>query len=201
MDMVWEAFWQPYMGAWLLVLLTYKAGDALGSAMLRPFLIDRGLQLADIGWMLGTVGFSAGLLGAVVGGGVINLLGRTRGLVGFGLAHALSMVLYALPAAGIGTDALLYSLCAAEHFAGSLASVALCTQMMDRSRKEASATDYTIQSSALAIAIGVVGATSGFVTEWVGYTMLFVLAFVLGLAGVILYGVMSKIHPHAAHGR
>jgi hypothetical protein len=46
-----------------------------------PFLIDRGLRLAEIGWMLGTVGFSAGLLGAVVGGGAINLLGRTRSLV------------------------------------------------------------------------------------------------------------------------
>jgi predicted MFS family arabinose efflux permease len=199
--MIWEAFQQPHMGGWLLVLLTYKAGDALGSAMLRPFLIDHGLQLADIGWMLGTVGFSAGLLGAAVGGVVINLLGRTRSLVVFGLAHALSMLLYALPAAGIGANALLYGLCAAEHFAGSLASVALCTQMMDRSRKEASATDYTVQSSTLAVAIGVVGATSGFLTEWVGYTMLFILAGVLGLAGVILYNVIGKIPPHAAHGR
>jgi hypothetical protein len=47
--------------------------------------------LADIGVMPGTVGFSAGLLGAVVGASVINWLGR-------------------------------------------LAAMALCTQMMDRSR-------------------------------------------------------------------
>jgi predicted MFS family arabinose efflux permease len=73
--------------------------------------------------------------------------------------------------------------------------------MMDRSRKEASATDYTMQSSVLAVAIGVVGATSGFVTELVGYMMLFILACVLGLAGVILYYVIGKIHRHAAHGR
>jgi predicted MFS family arabinose efflux permease len=194
MPMLLGAFRQPYMGAWLLVLLTYKAGDALGSAMLRPFLVDRGLSLAAIGWMLGTVGFTAGLLGAVVGGGVINLLGRDRGLVVFGLLHALSMALYALPAAGIGTEAFLYGVCAAEHFAGSLASVALCTQMMDRSRADASATDYTVQSSTLAVAIGVVGATSGLVAEAVGYTILFVLASVIGLAGVIVWMVIGKIH-------
>jgi predicted MFS family arabinose efflux permease len=196
-----DTFRQPHMGLWLLVLLTYKAGDALGSAMLRPFLIDRGLQLADIGWMLGTVGFSAGLIGAIVGGGVINLLGRTRSLVLFGLMHTLSMCLYAMPATGIGAEALLYGLCAAEHFAGSLASVALFTHMMDRSRVEASATDYTVQSSTLAVAIGVVGATSGFLTELVGYKMLFILAAVLGLAGVMVFVAINKIHLLPAHVR
>jgi predicted MFS family arabinose efflux permease len=151
--------------------------------------------------MLGTVGFSAGLLGAVVGGGIINLLGRARSLVVFGLTHTLSMLLYAVPAAGMGTEALLYGLCAAEHFAGSLASVALYTQMMDRSRVEAAATDYTAQSSTLAIAVGVVGATSGFLTESVGYTVLFVMASILGLCGVLVYTVISKIQTDYAHIR
>jgi predicted MFS family arabinose efflux permease len=192
---VMEAFRQPHMGVWLIVLFTYKAGDALGSAMLRPFLIDRGLELAAIGWMLGTVGFSAGLLGAIAGGGIMNLLGRTRSLVLFGLTHTLSMLLYAVPAAGMGTEALLYGLCAAEHFAGSLASVALYTLMMDRSRAEAAATDYTAQSSILALAVGVVGATSGFLTESVGYTMLFVIASIFGLGGVMVYIVINKIQP------
>ena len=191
--MILDAFQQPQMGLWLIVLFTYKAGDALGSAMLRPFLIDRGIKLAEIGWMLGTVGFSAGLIGAIVGGGVINLLGRTKSLVVFGSTHALSMFLYALPAAGMGSDTVLYGLCAAEYFAGSLASVALLTHMMDRSRAEASATDYTVQSSTLAVAIGLVGATSGFLAESVGYTMLFVLASVLGFAGVMVFIVINKI--------
>jgi predicted MFS family arabinose efflux permease len=201
LHMVLDVFRQPHMGAWLLVLLTYKAGDALGSTMLRPFLIDRGLRLADIGWMLGTVGFSASLLGAVVGGMVINLLGRSRSLVVFGLTHALSMLLLALPAAGIGADTLLYGLCAVEHFAGSLASVALFTQMMDRSREETSATDYTMQSSTLAVAVGVVGAISGFVTELVGYTMLFVLAGVCGIAGVLVFKATSTTQNTSAVAR
>jgi predicted MFS family arabinose efflux permease len=200
-DMLCGTFRQPHMGLWLLVLLTYKAGDALGSAMVRPFLIDRGLRLADIGVMLGMVGFSAGLLGAVVGGGTINLLGRTRSLVVFGLMHALSMVLYAVLAAGMAAEAFLYGVCAAEHFAGSLTSVALCTQMMDRSRADTAATDYTMQSSTLAVAIGVVGASSGFVTEAVGYTMLFVLASVLGLAGVMVCLVISNIQTLSVHVR
>jgi predicted MFS family arabinose efflux permease len=96
---------------------------------------------------------------------------------------------------------LLYGVCAAEHFAGSLASVALYTQMMDRSRVDTAATDYTVQSSTLAIAIGVVGATSGVLTEAVGYTMLFVLAAALGFAGVLVCLVSSKSQILAAHVR
>jgi MFS transporter, PAT family, beta-lactamase induction signal transducer AmpG len=87
--------------------------------------------------------------------------------------------------------------CAVEHFAGSLASVALYTQMMDRSRVDTAATDYTVQSSTLAVAIGVVGATSGVVTEAVGYPMLFVLAAVCGLVGVLVCIIISKIQTFA----
>jgi PAT family beta-lactamase induction signal transducer AmpG len=119
----------------------------------------------------------------------------------FGLMHALSMGLYAVPASGMATEAVLYGVCAAEHFAGSLASVALCTQMMDRSRADAAATDYAVQSSTLAVALGVVGASSGFVTEAVGYPMLFVLASVLGLVGVIVCLVISNIQTLSVHAR
>jgi len=107
-------------------------------------------------------------------------------------------LLYAVPAAGMGTEALLYGLCAAEHFAGSLASVALYTQMMDRSRAAAAATDYTVQSSTLAVAIGVVGASSGFVTEAVGYTRLFVLASLSGMCGMIVCIVFRNIQTRGA---
>jgi PAT family beta-lactamase induction signal transducer AmpG len=187
MSLVLDSFRRPQMGLWFVVLMTYKAGDSLGSVMLRPFLVDRGLQLTDIGWMIGTVGFSAGLGGAIVGGLVLNQVGRTRSMVVFGLMHMLSMGLYALSAAGLGTESWLYGFCALEYFAGSLASVALYAHMMDRCRVEASATDYTVQASTLALATSVVGAASGFLASSVGYTMLFMLSAALGLAGVAMF--------------
>ena len=192
-SLILDSFRRPHMGLWLVVLMTYKAGDSLGSAMLRPLLVDRGLQLAAIGWMIGTIGFSAGLGGAVVGGLVLNLVGRTRSIIVFGLMHMLSMGLYALSAAGLGTEGWLYGFCAFEYFAGSLASVALFTHMMDRCRIEASATDYTVQASTLAFAMSVVGATSGFLADSVGYTMLFILSAVLGLVGVAVFMLIHNV--------
>ena len=43
--------WLRRPGAWrlLALLVAYKAGDAFATGMLRPFLVDRGLTLADVG--------------------------------------------------------------------------------------------------------------------------------------------------------
>jgi MFS family permease len=97
----------------LVLLATYKAGDAFASAMLRPFLVDNGLGLTDIGWLLGTVGFVAGLLGALAGGAAINRTGRRTALVAFGLLQMLSIAGYAFLASRPLHPGLLYGLCAA----------------------------------------------------------------------------------------
>src|SRR5690606_37837419 len=80
---------------WLALLVTYKAGDAFATSMLRPFFVDRGLGLGQIGWLLGTAGFVAGLLGALAGGALVGRLGRRRALIGFGLLQAAAVAGYA----------------------------------------------------------------------------------------------------------
>ncbi len=43
--------------------------------MLRPWMVDVGLSKTDIGVLLGTGGFTAGLIGAVLGGALVNRVG------------------------------------------------------------------------------------------------------------------------------
>jgi PAT family beta-lactamase induction signal transducer AmpG len=174
---------QPGMLAWLCVIMTYKIGDAIGSAMVRPFLVDQGLSLTDIGWLLGTFGFAAGLCGALAGGYLLLRLGRFQGLLAFGMVHATAMLLYTLPAAvrlniyGLGL------ICSMEHFASGLTSVALFTMMMDRCRPATSATDYTVQASTLLIVTTGLASSSGFFAEWLGYAGVFTLS---GLTGLVM---------------
>lgn len=168
----------------LLLLVVYKAGDAFATGMLRPFLTDAGLSLADIGWLLGTVGFVSGLLGALCGGALVNHLGRRRALLGFGLLQAAAVAGYAYLAIGVPTRAALYVLCAAEHFAGGMATAALFTCMMDWCSRDASATDYTVQASAVVIATGVASAVAGFSAEALGYFGHFCLATALALGAL-----------------
>jgi len=170
----------------LALIIAYKAGDAFATGMLRPFLADAGLTLADIGWLLGTVGFVAGLVGALCGGVLVDRLGRRRALLVFGGLQAATVAGYAALAWAHPPRALLYLLCGAEHFAGGTATAALFTCMMDWCRPESSATDYTVQASAVVVATGLASALSGFSAQALGYGAHFVLAALLSLAALVM---------------
>jgi RhtX/FptX family siderophore transporter len=183
-------FRRPGVGRILAVVLTYKIAEAFAAGMLRPFLADCGMSLEDVGWMLGTVGFVAGLLGAMTGGALVNRLGRRRALIVFGLFQTASVGLYAVAALRVPGKALLTALAAVEHFASGAATAALFTATMDWSRKETSATDYTVQASAIVLANGLAATVSGFSAARLGYAGHFALAgaiAVLALLPVIFY--------------
>jgi MFS family permease len=138
--------------------------------------------------MLGTVGFVAGLLGAMTGGVLVNRLGRRRALVVFGLFQSASLGLYVVAALHVPGRAALAALSGVEHFASGTATAALFTAMMDWSRPETSATDYTVQASAVVISAGAAATFSGFSASAFGYAGHFALA--LGIAIVTLVPVL-----------
>ncbi len=175
---------RPGTGRLLLLIVVYKAGDAFATGMLRPFLADAGLTLEDIGWLLGTVGFVAGLVGALCGGVLVSRLGRKASLVGFGLVQAGAVAGYAYLAIGKPSQAALYAVCAAEHLAGGMATAALFTCMMDWCSRRTSATDYTVQASAVVIATGTASALAGFSAQAFGYLGHFCLATGLALGAL-----------------
>lgn len=185
---------RPGAGRLLALIVVYKAGDAFATGMLRPFLADAGLSLAQIGWLVGTVGFVAGLLGALCGGALVNRLGRRNALVAFGLLQAAAVAGYAALAVGSPGLVALHALCAAEHFAGGMATAALFTCMMDWCARETGATDYTVQASAVVIATGVASALAGFSAQALGYLGHFCLAALLALGAVV---VVARAFPGA----
>jgi RhtX/FptX family siderophore transporter len=174
-------------GVWriLAVVLTYKVAEAFAAGMLRPFLADCGMTLEDVGWMLGTVGFVAGLLGAMTGGALVNRLGRRRALIVFGLFQTASVALYAIAALRVPGKPTLTALAAVEHFASGSATASLFTANMDWSRKETSATDYTVQASAIVMANGVAATFSGFSAAHLGYAGHFALAAAIGVVSLL----------------
>ncbi|MCC6667444.1 MAG: MFS transporter [Polyangiaceae bacterium] len=185
----------PGMLPWLAVLVTFKAGDALGTAMLRPFFVDLGLGLDDIGVLLGTVGFSAGLFGALAGGWAVGRLGRKRALLVFGVAQAAALGLYSLAAGGARSYLALAAFSALEHLTGGMATASLFTAMMDRTRPGRESSDYTLQASLVVIATGTASAVSGLSAAQLGYTAHFTLSALLGLAAV-LFAAYALRDPH-----
>ncbi|MGC4093875.1 MAG: MFS transporter [Polyangiaceae bacterium] len=174
--------------------MSYKFGDAFALSMLRPLLVDRGLSLAEIGALLGVYGFTAGLLGALLGGALVNRLGRVASLLWFGGLQALSVAGYALLAWGSLPGPALYGLTVLEHLAGGMATAALFTCMMDWCRAEHNASDYAVQASAVVIASAVAAAASGVSAHALGYGVHFLVSALLSaLVLVFVQRAYSRI--------
>ena len=190
----------PGAPRWLCLIALYKAGDAAAGGMLRPWLVDIGFELDELGWLLGTAGFSSGLAGALIGGLGTHSLGRRRALVVFGLAEAIALGLHA--AAALAPEEHLRlaasAVCLVEHFTGGLATVALFTAMMDRCRVEHGATDYTLQASVVVAATGTAAALSGYSASHLGYPAHFTLSAVTALLGVAAMAKLGDRRTNAA---
>jgi PAT family beta-lactamase induction signal transducer AmpG len=179
-----------------LIVLVFKAGENFASGMLRPLLVDLGIGLADIGLVVGTAGFIAGLLGALFGGALVNRLGRKPALIVFSVLQALAVASVALlPGAtlvGPKSAALLYAVIIAEHLASGMATAALFTCMMDWCRKDLASTDYTLQASAVVLASGLFAMLSGFSSQALGYQAHYLLAAALCAAATV---VVARVVP------
>jgi len=185
-------------GLWLLLLLVYKFGDALGTPMIRPMLSDVGISLQQLGLLLGTVGFMAGLIGALAGGWLVTVMGRQATLWGFLLLEALALLSYVgIVSAGQAVkpqpDWLhIYMAVIVEHLAGGMGTAALFTVMMDRCRRHCEAADYALQSCLIIISGMIAGALSGFSAKALGYDGHFLLSALLTLVPLMLVWKLIK---------
>jgi hypothetical protein len=191
---------------WAGGIALYKVGDAIGSPMARTLLIDRGYDVVDVAWLLGTLGSVAGMVGALLGG-VVARRRRLLALVVCGLVHAALMAAYALPAGlDLGVEEgrfLVGALVGLEHVTGGMATVSLFTAMMDAALQETGASDYTAQASVVVLATGLGSALSGVSADALGYLGHFILAGVVcvvgSLAMIPLYRLGIAPRPGEVH--
>ena len=167
--------------SWLGMLLLAKAGESAASAMFKPCWVGRGLGLAQIGWLAGTLGFGAALVGAFVGGGVTRALGPQRGLLACALVQMAGLAVWVVPALEPNIIPLEVAV-VAEHLASGMATASIFSAMMDRTGRQQAATEYTLQASVVVVGQGLGAVLSGFSAGALGYAGHFALC--AGLAAV-----------------
>ena len=173
----------PGAGTWLLLLLTYKVGDAFGTVMIRPHLVDLGVTLPEFAELLGVWGTVAGLVGALLGGLLLKYLARMQALMLFVCLEGIAIGLYSLLTSLDWT--LIYALIIAEHVTGGMATVALFTVMMDRCRESSAGSDYALQSCLVVLSTLVASSLAGFFAANFGYVMHYYLAALLCGLGLL----------------
>jgi len=170
----------------LVFILLYKLGDQAISPMIKPFWVDRGLSLQEIGAVSTTFGVGLTIVGALLGGYLTTRWGLIRGLVVMGISQALSNLFYAAVAlSGAGRYAI-YSAGLFESFTQGLGTAAFLALLMRLCDKEHAGTQYALLSALFSLVRHVAGAASGWAAEAFGYGPFFLYTFFLAFPAFAL---------------
>lgn len=176
----------PGMPKWLLILVFYYSGFIGVLTMLKPYLVDLGYNIMQIGFMSGIVGTSVATLSALGSGLLIKKVGRNATLVILGSVNIMA-ALYFWNLSRMDPSLLLIygGICLLWGAYGS-SSVIIYTTSMDLARPGASGSDFTFQIVITHLSSLVVAVSSGKVADMIGYTGLFGAETVLGVLTLII---------------
>lgn len=177
---------RPEIGLIVAFALLFKLDIAALDPMTRPFWVDRGFTLAEIGVVLTTGRMLATLAGAVLGGWVTTRWGMFRALWSLGLVQLFSSLAYAGAAWATPSKPLVIVVALFENFAAGLGTAAFVAFLMSVCERRYAATQYAVLSALLALTRSLAGAASGELTERMGYAPYFLLTFALGIPAFFL---------------
>jgi len=205
------------MGVTLAFVILMRAGDAMLSTMVSPFLVDLGIKI-HYGWVSAGVGLPSSIAGAMIGGWLISKYGLKKTLWPFLLAQNLTNLVYMVLAvhlapfvdlntgveipSSIGQVNLLLvaSVHGFDQFAGGLGTAVLVTFIMRTCLPEFKAAHFAIGTGLMNVSGVLSGVMSGFLAEWAGYGYFFGISFLVSLPGMVLafFAPMGE-EPQAAH--
>jgi len=183
----------------LAFVLLYKLGDASMGPMVKPFWLDRGLSVEEIGFVSTTLGVVASLVGALLGGYATSRIGIFRAIWIFGVLQAVSNLGYAAVAEIGGGRSGIYAASLVESFTGGLGTASFLAFLMHVCDKRFAATQYALLSALFGLTRTLAGAASGWAATSLGYAAFFTFTFALSfLAFPLLPWVRSWIHDRPA---
>ena len=170
----------------LLFILLYKVGDTMASHMTIPFYLDIGFSKTEIGAVVKLFGFWATIIGSIIGGIVILRTGIYRALWGFGILQALSTAGFAVLAQVGYNLPWLAGVIAFENLSAGMGTAAFVAFMASLTNKRFTATQYALLSSLMGIPRVIVAAPTGYLADWMGWTVFFTLCALIAIPGLLL---------------
>ena len=180
----WAFRWQ--MVPVVAFILLFKLGDSTLGRMVKPFWVDRGYSLEEIGAISVSLGTVLTILGALAGGWFTNKRGIFQALLWLGLAQLVSNLGYVAVAAFELPRQSIYVASVVESFTQGLGTAAFLSFLMNLCDKEHAASQYAILSALFALTRDVVGAFSGLGVEAWGYTAYFAVTTAVAVPGLAL---------------
>jgi PAT family beta-lactamase induction signal transducer AmpG len=169
----------PHMGAIIIFILTYKAGDAFLGAMVSPFWRDMGFSGTQFGVASIVMGKIPAIVGGFLGGALTARWGISRALWVLGIFQACSILGYwaaALPGTWHYT---IYLATLGDNLAGQMGSAAFMAFLMCLCDKRFSASHYAFLSMLFGLSGRLCGYIGGWAAAYLGYATFFFLSFLV----------------------
>jgi PAT family beta-lactamase induction signal transducer AmpG len=169
----------------MIFILLFKVGEAMLVSMANPFWIDRGFTAGQIGFVVGTLGTLASIVGALGGGTLTARWGIIKSLWILGTVQATASLGYTLASLPFAPTYAIYFAALLESLAIGLATSAFLSFLMKLCDKRFSATHYAFLSILFGLGRSVAGVLSGYAAAGLGYPIFFLITFIIGLVPLL----------------
>lgn len=165
----------------LLVVATYKAGEAMADSMWSPMLVLRGWSREEIGLVAGTWGMGASIAGSLAGAAIAMRLPPARALLVTALLRVAPIAMQLVVVMGQGRPSLeiVSGVTIAESFFGGALTTAMFAFMMGRVDREIGATHFTLLATVEVLGKTPSGLLGGLVSDALGLPAAFGIAALL----------------------
>lgn len=170
----------------LLVILFFYSGVISIVSVLKPFLVDQGYDMKEIGWMSGICGASAGLVGSLLAGYIVKRLRLHQSLWLFlGLMTASAVWFFCMSFFKADTATITVGIVLLWGSYG-MASVAIFTFAMRHVRPGREGTDFTLQIVLAHLNFMLIVLFCGWIGDMFGYRGVFVFALCMCMLTALL---------------
>lgn len=183
---------RPLILGLIAFILLFKVGDYALTPVIPLFWVSEGYSDQEIGFVQGTLGMIATILGALAGGALTLRWGTFRALWILGLVQALSNLGYYAAALTSGVRPMIYGAVIVEQFTQGLGTAAFLTFLMTLCRKRYAAVQFALLTSVFAISRWGAGRYSGTFVEEMGYAPYFLFTFALALPAFALLPLVRR---------
>ena len=166
-------------------LFLYYSGLIGTLAMLRPWLVDLGYDIKEIGMMSGVAGTFVGFLSSFLGGMIIRQIGRYKARILFAIFVLLATLYFFGISYTIPTTPLLYGGIFLLWGSYGMATIVVYTTAMDCVRPGREGTDFTIQTVITHLSGMLMAIVSGKIADYTGYHGLFLFETSIALTSLI----------------
>jgi len=176
----------PGAAALLCVVAVFKIGDAFAMKFFTAFMLDTGFSKTEVAVVVKPLFTGGALLGSVVGGILMVRLGLLRSMLIFGVAQAVTNLMYCALAAAGKSYPLMIAAVLIEHVAGAMGNIALVALIMALCDVRYSAFQYALMSSIALLPRYGLGYPAGWVADQGGWFVYYIVSFVMALPGLII---------------